>query len=90
MIMDVKTGGLLGITSKPDYDLNNYQQITDKLLLSELELLKARRAVRHPIRTKRSKPRRTAKTQTIRKAKRKRHSTKRKPSLQTSCAETSS
>lgn len=41
MIMDVKTGGLLGITSKPDYDLNNYQQITDKLLLSELELFES-------------------------------------------------
>lgn len=37
VIMDVNTGGILGITSKPDYDLNNYQQITDKLLLSELE-----------------------------------------------------
>lgn len=41
MIMDVKTGGLLGITSKPDYDLNNYQQITDKLLLAELELFES-------------------------------------------------
>lgn len=38
VIMDVNTGGILGITSKPDYDLNNYQQITDKLLQQELEL----------------------------------------------------
>lgn len=38
IIIDVNTGGILGITSKPDYDLNNYQQITDSLLLQELEL----------------------------------------------------
>lgn len=37
IIMDVKTGEILGMTSKPDYDLNNYQKITDTLLLKELE-----------------------------------------------------
>lgn len=40
MIMDVNTGEILAMTSKPDYDLNNYQQITDALLLKELELFK--------------------------------------------------
>ena len=37
IMMDVKTGGILGATSKPDYDLNNYQDITDSLLNKELE-----------------------------------------------------
>ncbi len=37
IIMDVDTGEILAMTSKPDYDLNNYQQITDSLLLKELE-----------------------------------------------------
>ena len=37
VIMDVNTGGVLGMTSKPDYDLNNYQQISDELLLEALE-----------------------------------------------------
>ncbi len=41
IIIDVNTGGILGITSKPDYDLNNYQQITDSLLLQELELFES-------------------------------------------------
>lgn len=37
IVMDVNTGEILGMTSKPDYDLNNYQKITDTLLLEELE-----------------------------------------------------
>ncbi len=37
MIMNVKTGAVLGMTSKPDYDLNQYQTITDSLLAKELE-----------------------------------------------------
>lgn len=37
IIMDVKTGEILGMTSKPDYDLNNYQVITDSMLTTELE-----------------------------------------------------
>lgn len=36
IILDVNTGGILGMTSKPDYDLNQYQKITDALLLEEL------------------------------------------------------
>ena len=35
--MDVNTGEILAMTSKPDYDLNNYQVITDSLLSQELE-----------------------------------------------------
>ena len=38
IIMDVNTGGILGMTSKPDYDLNNYNTITDSLLNEELEM----------------------------------------------------
>lgn len=38
MIMDVNTGEILGMTSKPDYDLNNYQEITDTILAKEYEL----------------------------------------------------
>ncbi len=37
MIMDVKTGEILAMTSKPDYDLNNYQKITDTILAKEFE-----------------------------------------------------
>ena len=37
IIMDVNTGEILAMTSKPDYDLNNYQVITDSLLSQELE-----------------------------------------------------
>ncbi len=36
IIMDVNTGAILAMTSKPDYDLNNYQQITDSVLLEQL------------------------------------------------------
>ena len=36
IIMDVNTGGILGMTSKPDYDLNQHQEITDAILLEEL------------------------------------------------------
>ncbi len=38
IIMDVNTGEILGMTSKPDYDLNNYQEITDALLAKELDI----------------------------------------------------
>lgn len=38
IIMDVNTGEILGSTSKPDYDLNNYNAITDSVLQKELEL----------------------------------------------------
>ena len=37
MIMDVNTGEILAMTSKPDYDLNNYQDITDTILAKEYE-----------------------------------------------------
>lgn len=39
MIMDVKTGGILGMVSKPDYDLNNYYEVTDSMLLEGLSKL---------------------------------------------------
>ncbi len=37
IIMDVNTGAILAMTSKPDYDLNQYQTITDSLLSQQLE-----------------------------------------------------
>lgn len=40
IIMDVNTGAILAMTSKPDYDLNAYQTITDSLLTQELESYK--------------------------------------------------
>lgn len=38
LIMDVNTGEILAMTSKPDYDLNQYQVITDSVLAKELEV----------------------------------------------------
>ena len=32
IVMDVKTGAVLGMTSLPDYDLNNYLQVNEKTL----------------------------------------------------------
>lgn len=37
IIMDVKTGEILAMATKPDYDLNNPFEITDEMLLSVLE-----------------------------------------------------
>ncbi len=39
--MDPKTGAILGIASSPDFDPNNYAQITNDLLNSQLEQNKA-------------------------------------------------
>ena len=38
IIMDVNTGGILAMTSKPDFDLNKHNTISDTLLQQELEL----------------------------------------------------
>ncbi len=38
IILDVNTGGVLAMTSKPDYDLNQYNKVTDSLLQKQLEL----------------------------------------------------
>lgn len=36
IVMNVKTGAILGMTSKPDYDLNQYQIVTDSVLAEQL------------------------------------------------------
>ncbi|MBQ3077437.1 MAG: PASTA domain-containing protein [Clostridia bacterium] len=39
IVMDVNTGAILGMATKPDFDLNNPREITDPELLAELEAL---------------------------------------------------
>lgn len=39
IVMDVKTGAILGMTTKPDYDLNEPYTITSNKVLEEIELL---------------------------------------------------
>ncbi|MDR0248526.1 MAG: hypothetical protein LBI44_02535 [Oscillospiraceae bacterium] len=39
IVMDVKTGAILGMATKGDYDLNNYQAVSDKTALAELAAL---------------------------------------------------
>lgn len=40
IVMQVKTGAILGMATMPDYDLNNPTVITDKTVLSELDKIK--------------------------------------------------
>lgn len=37
IVMDCKTGGILGMASSPDYDLNDYSTIIDKTLLNKVK-----------------------------------------------------
>ncbi|MEI3143158.1 MAG: penicillin-binding transpeptidase domain-containing protein [Oscillospiraceae bacterium] len=37
IVMDVKTGGVLGMVSYPNYDLNNYSEVSDARLKAAIE-----------------------------------------------------
>ena len=37
IVMDVKTGGVLGMVSYPNYDLNNHSEVSDARLKAAIE-----------------------------------------------------